>query len=374
MRTDLYDILEISPDASQKEIKASMIRLSNKYAAKAQSNASARLRFNQITEAYQVISNPYRRASYDNFLEQHEEIKNNTITFDLEFPNIKTYTKQQIVEKWHLTKKIWRFSTSLLLIVWQFIQQQSIKIWQFTKKTSVILWHIIKRKTWQIWRASKLQFFITMKALQKIQAGEQLTSKGWRNIKAKNASMSIRQAIITGEKIVYKAYPHWLFYLDFVGLSFFLACSYLLLNEPEFTQQNIPELVLWIPWLEIEYLEVSVWSLGLGSLVFIGVMVIWEAFVDNKTTELIITSKRVFHKNGLLNRTVIELKLNKFESITVKQSFAGRIFNYGTITITGMSKIETTIHHIVAPLKFKKQLWQTLEQENNAQNNLYLSH
>lgn len=374
MRTDLYDILEISPDASQEEIKASMIRLSNKYAAKAQSNASARLRFNQITEAYQVISNPYRRASYDNFLEQHEEIKNNTITFDLEFPNIKTYTKQQIVEKWHLTKKIWRFSTSLLLIVWQFIQQQSIKIWQFTKKTSVILWHIIKRKTWQIWRASKLQFFITMKALQKIQAGEQLTSKGWRNIKAKNASMSIRQAIITGEKIVYKAYPHWLFYLDFVGLSFFLACSYLLLNEPEFTQQNIPELVLWIPWLEIEYLEVSVWSLGLGSLVFIGVMVIWEAFVDNKTTELIITSKRVFHKNGLLNRTVIELKLNKFESITVKQSFAGRIFNYGTITITGMSKIETTIHHIVAPLKFKKQLWQTLEQENNAQNNLYLSH
>ncbi len=362
MRTDLYDILEVSPDASQTEIKAAMTKLGNKYAAKAQSNTSVRLRFNQITEAYQVISNPYRRASYNNFLAQHEEIKNNTYNFDLELPDIKTYTKQQFIEKWSFTKRIWRLSTLLFFIVWHFIKKWLIKLWQFIKKNSIIQWHISKHKTWQICRAAKLQSFITIRAFQKIQAGEQLTSTGWRNIGNKDTSMYIRRSLITGEKIVYQAYPHWLFYVDFIGLIFFLTCSYLLLNEPMFTQQNIPKLVLWIPWLEIEYLEISVWSLGLGTLVFIGVMVIWEAFVDNKTTELIITSKRVFHKNGLLSLTAVELKLNKFESITVKQSFAGIIFNYGTITITGMSRVQTTIHHIVAPLKFKKQLWQVLEQ------------
>jgi uncharacterized membrane protein YdbT with pleckstrin-like domain len=118
----------------------------------------------------------------------------------------------------------------------------------------------------------------------------------------------------------------------------------------------------------IEYLEISVWSLGLGTLVFIGFMVIWEAFVDNKTTELVITSKRVFHKTGWLSRTVVELKLSRFESITVQQSLAGRIFNYGTVTITGMSKMQTNIHHIVAPLKFKKKLWQILERDSLNQN------
>ncbi|MBE9562939.1 MAG: PH domain-containing protein, partial [Proteobacteria bacterium] len=172
-------------------------------------------------------------------------------------------------------------------------------------------------------------------------------------------STYVRRFLIKNEKVIYQAYPHWLFYLDLIGLIFFLISVYLLLNEPVFIQNHIPRIILWIPWLD--YVKISVWHLGLGTMIFVGLMVVWEAFIDNKTTELVITSKRIIHKTGLLNRTVIEIKLGKFEKIIVKQSFIGRIFNYGSITITGMSKVQTTIHHIVAPLKFKKQLWQYLE-------------
>ena len=91
MRTDLYNILEISSDASQQEIKAAMTKLSKKYATRGQIDHSARLRFNQIKEAYQVISNPYRRANYDNFLQQHEEVKNNKKILDIE--SVKDNTK-----------------------------------------------------------------------------------------------------------------------------------------------------------------------------------------------------------------------------------------------------------------------------------------
>jgi len=360
MRTDLYDILEITSDASQQEIKEAMIKLSKKYATRGQIDHSARLRFNQIKEAYQVVSNPYRRASYDNFLQQYEEVKNNN---KINTKLIKGNIKQQISNLSYVNKKIWIFITSASILILQFITKQLIAKWQSIKEISFITWKISKHKAWQIWRTSKLWFFITIRALQKIQAGEQLTFNGWRTLKVRDSSMYIRRTIITSEKIIYQAYPHWLFYLDLIGLGFFIICSYLLLNEPIFIQQNIPELLLWIPWLSTEYLKISVWNLGLGTLMFIGVMVIWEAFIDNKTTELVITSNRILHKTGLLSRTVIELKLIKFESITVKQSLAGRIFNYGTITITGMSRMQTTIPHIVAPLKFKKQLWQILEQE-----------
>ena len=357
MQTNLYDILEITSNASQQEIKEAMIKLSKKYATRGQIDHSARLRFNQIKEAYQVISNPYRRASYDNFLQQYEEVNNNKINI------IKNNIKQQINRLSYINKNIWIFLTSTNILVLQFITKQLVAKWQSIKEISFITWKIIKLKIWQIWRTLKLWFFLTIRALQKLQAGEQLTFKGWRTLKIRDSSMYVRRSLITSEKIIYQAYPHWLFYLDLIGLGFFLTCSYLLLNEPVFIQQNIPELLLWIPWLSTEYLNVSVWDLGLETLMFIGFMVIWEAFVDNKTTELVITSNRILHKTGLLSRTVIELKLIKFESIIVKQSLAGRIFNYGTITITGMSRMQTTVPHIVAPLKFKKQLWQILEQE-----------
>ena len=361
MRTDLYNILEISSDASQQEIKAAMIKLSKKYATKGQTDHSARLRFNQIKEAYQVISNPYRRANYDNFLQQQEEVKNNKKILDIE--SVKDNTKQRVNNILYISKKLWIFISSSFILILQFITKLLIAKWKITKVTSFIVWQASKSKSWHTWRNSKLWFFITIRTFQKIKAGEQLTFKGWRTLNVRDASMYIRRALITDEKIIYQAYPHWLFYLDFIGLSFFLGCSYLLLNEPIFIQQNIPELVLWIPWLSTEYLKISVWNLGLGTLMFVGFMVIWEAFIDNKTTELVITSNRILHKNGLLNLSIIELRLIKFESIMVKQSLAGRIFNYGKITITGMSKMQTTVHHIVAPLKFKKQLWQILEQE-----------
>ncbi len=361
MRTDLYDTLEITSNASQEEIKAAMIKLGKKYATRGERDHSARLRFNQIKEAYQVVSNPYRRASYDNFLQQYEEVKNNNKKVNIEL--IKDNIKQQTSKLVYVNNKIWVFITSASIFILQFTRKQFIAKKKSIKIISFIAWKITKHKSWWTWRNLKIWFFITIRAFRKFQVGEQLTFAGWRTLETKDASMYIRTALITDEKIIYQAYPHWLFYLDLIGLVFFLTCSYLLLNEPVFIQENIPEILLWIPWLSTEYLNISVWNLGLGILIFIGVMVIWEAFIDNKTTELVITSNRILHKTGLLSCTVIELKLIRFESIIVKQSFAGRIFNYGTIIITGMSRMQTTVHHIVAPLKFKKQLWQFLEQE-----------
>ena len=58
---------------------------------------------------------------------------------------------------------------------------------------------------------------------------------------------------------------------------------------------------------------------------------------------------------------MIEVKLRRFESITINQSLLGRLFNYGTIIITGMGGIKTIVPNIMAPVKFKKILWQVLE-------------
>ena len=65
---DPYEVLGIAPGASDDEIKAAYRKL-----AKANhpdlhpGDAEAEARFKEINEAYQVLSNPQKRAQYDQF-------------------------------------------------------------------------------------------------------------------------------------------------------------------------------------------------------------------------------------------------------------------------------------------------------------------
>lgn len=61
----LYDLLKISPTASQSQIKAAYFRLSKKYHPDVNKEADARHIFNRIAEAYKVLSNTGQRAEYD---------------------------------------------------------------------------------------------------------------------------------------------------------------------------------------------------------------------------------------------------------------------------------------------------------------------
>jgi len=53
------------------------------------------------------------------------------------------------------------------------------------------------------------------------------------------------------------------------------------------------------------------------------------------TTEQCLTDKRVIRKSGLISRDIQEMRLSKIETVEYKQSFWGRIFNYGNIKVTG---------------------------------------
>lgn len=88
--------------------------------------------------------------------------------------------------------------------------------------------------------------------------------------------------------------------------------------------------------------------------------VIWP-FIARRSTELVITDKRLIVKYGLLSTHSIEIRFSKIETVQVSQGLIGKIFNYGDIVVTGTGSTFDPIRSIKDPLAFRAALSQAME-------------
>lgn len=86
----------------------------------------------------------------------------------------------------------------------------------------------------------------------------------------------------------------------------------------------------------------------------IGLIFLTMAYIRYKTTELVITTKRVIVKFGFIRRHTIEINIGKVESIQVEQEVLGRLFNFGTLIISGAGTPQAPIPGISKPMQFRK--------------------
>lgn len=87
--------------------------------------------------------------------------------------------------------------------------------------------------------------------------------------------------------------------------------------------------------------------IGIGALFIIG------AIIRMNTIELAATNKRVIAKTGLIRRDVLEVRLDKIESVVVNQSMLGRMLNYGNVMVCGTGGVKNVIPYISNPLDFR---------------------
>ena len=107
--------------------------------------------------------------------------------------------------------------------------------------------------------------------------------------------------------------------------------------------------------------HISLWSMALPIAVgivtlpiVVGLFILGYVYFKYRSTELAVTNRRIVAKFGYVSRRTIEINLSKVESVEVEQGLAGRIFNYGSLTIAGTGTTHEPLRYISDPLGFRK--------------------
>ena len=114
--------------------------------------------------------------------------------------------------------------------------------------------------------------------------------------------------------------------------------------------------------------RVSWWAVShlllLGVLllpIVVGIGILVWAWIRVKSTELVITNKRVIAKFGFISRNTMEIAIQKVESIQVQQSVWGRMLDFGTLIVSGTGTSNAPIPSIADPMAFRRAFLEAQE-------------
>ncbi len=146
----------------------------------------------------------------------------------------------------------------------------------------------------------------------------------------------IEKTLGKNEKLLYRAHFHWLKYATgYVGLTIAAA----LIGAAFYYYLHTPAM---------RYLIIAVSAVFL-YLALRRMFPLW-------TTEIGVTDSRLVVKCGWLSRSTNELQLKFIERVTLEQSLAGRVFDYGIVKVQGPGDEDVDIPEIAQPLQLLRAI------------------
>jgi uncharacterized membrane protein YdbT with pleckstrin-like domain len=109
-------------------------------------------------------------------------------------------------------------------------------------------------------------------------------------------------------------------------------------------------------------LGIEFWQMKEVSLMLVVVAVIWGimTWVTYQFSSLTIKKGQVILRSGFIVRQTIDVSIAKIESIDIRQSIAGSIFQYGFLMITGTGGTRNSMNFIAKPLTCRRYIEQLM--------------
>jgi uncharacterized membrane protein YdbT with pleckstrin-like domain len=142
------------------------------------------------------------------------------------------------------------------------------------------------------------------------------------------------------EKNVYQCRLHWII---------FLRPLFLLLIPALVTYLGLYSLEAWLAFILI----VAVWLLS--------------EMVKYMFTVVTIKPNNVIIQSGFLIQQTLDFPMRRIESIDIRQTIIGAIFNYGDIVITGSGGTQEVVAAIEHPLTCRRYIEQNLHRDGSTE-------
>ncbi|HEY6084025.1 MAG TPA: PH domain-containing protein [Nitrospira sp.] len=142
----------------------------------------------------------------------------------------------------------------------------------------------------------------------------------------------IEDSLLANEQVHFRTHLHWKL---FIGPVLLLLMSFAVVGAAIYQgfDPYLSSIVLVIPFVAL-----------------------LSAYLKWRCSEFVVTDKRVLIKTGIVGRHTLETILTKVENIGVEQTLWGRLFNFGTIYVTGTGATREVFAGIHAPLEFRKAI------------------
>lgn len=79
-------------------------------------------------------------------------------------------------------------------------------------------------------------------------------------------------------------------------------------------------------------------------------------YVKYRTTEYVVTNKRIVLAKGWINKTTFDISLKKCDGVTYKRTLGGKIFNYADVALSSTGDRLMIFSSVANPEEFKNQI------------------
>ncbi|GHU94704.1 hypothetical protein FACS189479_07730 [Spirochaetia bacterium] len=154
-----------------------------------------------------------------------------------------------------------------------------------------------------------------------------------------------------GETVIYYPELHWIFLIKPI---IFLAISIVLL----IISKVITGYADSIGFITVNAI---IYQIVLGVIFLLALLLLFRTVIEFFLVQYSITNKRLILKKGLFTSTLIDMPIEKVESIICVQSIFGRLLNYGTILVSGVGGMLPRYTTIQKPHKVRRILYTVID-------------